>query len=601
MKKFTLIMMVICISVMAMAQSKYAKMPVQSMPAKAIKNQMMPAQSANPITNSKAVLEDVIGTTYYDMQTNGAIDTRITVYPDGTMGGVWTRGTANSSERGTGYNYNNGTSWEPAPTVRIENDRTGWPSYAPLGPTGEIVIAHLNDGLKVSKRTVKGQGTWDQSVIMGPAGATDISWPRIMTNGPSNNYIHMITSTYVAYQGLDLAYLYYRSLDGGLTWDKNGVILPQMTSADYDGFNGDEIAWGTPHGDTIYFMISGPWVDTFIMTSSDNGDNWTKIPILSNANKKLPSGTTEVAPFTMSDGSCAVEMDKSGVLHAAFGIGGGYMTGSTKYIYVNMNGLVYWNSTMPMVKDSLDLATLEADGQLVGWVSDGPGPGDTIVAAPSYRVGLTSFPQISVDDWNNIYFLWSAVAPGNPDPTPLNYRHLNGRAKFHDKSQMTDIVDFNPGFMYIFSEYVYPSMAKNIMNDKLAVIYQTSGWPGSNLVDPLIPSHECNMEYREIPGSAFWPTGIEKNPATKIDPVSLNFPNPVQSVTRFNVTLDKPANVIIEVSNVMGQKIMSMDKGLVNAGVQQYTIDATQLAAGVYFYSVKINSENKCWFSTGVK
>jgi len=592
MKKFTLFVLVMCMFVMAMAQSKFAKPPLQSVPAKAIKNQVLPAQPGNPVVNTKAALEDIIGTTVYDMQTNGSMDSRITVFPDGTMGATWIRGTSTSSQRGTGYNYNDGTAWGPPPTSRIENDRTGWPSYAPLGPSGEIVIAHLNDGLKISSRSIKGQGTWNQSVLMGPAGATDISWPRIMTNGANHNNVHMITSTYVAYEGLDLAYLYYRSLDGGLTWDKNAVILPQMTSADYDGFNGDEIAWGTPHGDTIYFAISGPWVDTFIMVSYDNGENWTKIPVLSNANKKLPAGTTDVAPFTMSDGSCAVEMDNSGVFHLAFGVGGGYMAGSTKYIYINRNGLVYWNSTMPMVQDSLDLTTLETDGQLLAAVYDGPEPGDTIVGAPSYRVGLSSFPQISIDAWNNLYFLWAAVTPGNPYPNPAyNFRHLWGRAKFHDKAQMTDMVDFNSGVFYMFYEFVYPAMAKNMMNDKLHVIYQTSSQPGSNIVDTNIPVHDCNIEYREIPGSSFFPTGIQKNMAS-LNPVTQNFPNPVKGTTWFNVNLDKPSNVVVEVTNLTGQKIMSMDKGLVMAGLQQFAIDARQLSAGVYFYSVKINGES---------
>ena len=509
MKKITVLLLALLCTSMLIAQSKFAKVPLQMVPANAIKNQLTPSQPGNVTANSKATLEDIIGNTWYDMQTNGAIDPRLTVYPDGSMAGVWIRGTTNSNDRGTGYNYYNGTTWAPEPTARIENDRTGWPSYAPLGPTGEIVIAHLNDGLKISSRTIKGQGTWNQSVFMGPTGATDISWPRIITNGTNHNSIHMLATTYVTYQGLTpYALLYYRSLDAGQTWDKLHVILPQLTSADYDGFNGDEYAWGTPHGDTIYFAVSGPWLDTFIMQSNDNGNTWNKIPVLSNANKKLPAGTTEVLPFASSDGAVAVEMDNSGVFHVAFGIGGGSMTGGTKYITINANGLVYWNSTMPMVKDSLDLDTLEAHGQLLGAVYNGPNPGDTIVAAPSYRVGLSSFPQISVDNYNNLYFLWSAVTPGNPSPDPFNYRHIWGRAKFHDKSVMTDMTDLNGGVMYLFNEFVYPTMAKRILNDKLEVIYQSAPEPGSNIVDATIAAHECKIEHRQIPGSTFWPTGI---------------------------------------------------------------------------------------------
>ena len=114
----------------------------------------------------------------------------------------------------------------------------------------------------------------------------------------------------------------------------------------------------------------------------------------------------------------------------------------------------------------------------------------------------------------------------------------------------------------------------------------------SNIVDTSIPVHECNIEYRELSGSDFWPTGLDNKPAVRSNQVTQNFPNPVKGSTMFNVYLEKPANVIVEVSNIMGQKIMGMDKGLVNAGSQQYTIDGSQLTKGVYFYTVKIGGES---------
>ena len=99
-------------------------------------------------------------------------------------------------------------------------------------------------------------------------------------------------------------------------------------------------------------------------------------------------------------------------------------------------------------------------------------------------------------------------------------------------------------------------------------------------------------EYIEIPGSAFWPVGIDNKATASKNTVSQNFPNPVKGSTWFNVNLDKPANVVVEISNVMGQNIMHMDKGLVNAGLKQYAIDAHTLSSGVYFYTVKINGDS---------
>jgi hypothetical protein len=591
MKKFTLLLLaVMCASTM-MAQSKLAKMPLKAVPEKAIKNQITPSQPGNQVVNSKAVLEDILGNTYYDMQTNASVDTRITAYPDGTIGAAWIRGTTNSNDRGTGYNYFDGTAWGPAPTARIENDRTGWPSYAPLGPSGEIVIAHLNDGLKVSKRDTKGTGVWNQSVLMGPAGATDISWPRIMTSGPNHNYIHMLTNTYVVYENLDLAILYYRSLDGGLTWDINGVVLPQMSSTDYDGFNGDQMAWGTPHGDTIYFVVSGPWIDSFIMKSFDNGNTWTKVPILSNANKKLAAGITDVPPFTSSDGSCAVEMDKDGVFHVAFGIGGGYMEGGSKYIYVNRNGLVYWNSTMPMLQDSLDLDTLDAHGQLLGAVNNGPNPGDTIIDVPGYRVGLSSMPQISIDDFNNIYFLWSAATPGNPSPDPYNYRHIWGRAKFSNQNHMTEQIDLNEGVMFLFTEYVYPAMAKKVLNDNLLLMTQTAPEPGSNIVSTTIPQHECTIQFRKIPTSTFIPTGVG-NSAVKQNKIGNCYPNPVKDNLYVPVSLVSSAPVTMEITDIAGKLLNKIELGTFQSGPSRINFNASDLKAGVYILTITIGVES---------
>jgi hypothetical protein len=419
-----------------------------------------------------------------------------------------------------------------------------------------------------------------------------------MTSGPTNNYVHLLVLTAPTgnggqvYQGLDGALLYYRSLNGGVTWDKTAIMLPGLESANYDGFSADCYNWGTPHGDTIYFGSSGHWQDTFIMKSNDNGETWTKIPVISNANKKTPTGVTTRNPFYSGDGAVAVEMDHSGVIHLAVGKGGGVMASGTKSIYVNVNGLIYWNTTMPMVQDSLDLDSLEAHGNLLAAVYDGPNPEDTIVAAPSYRVGLSSHPSITIDDYNNIYVLYSAVTPGNPSPDPYNFRHMWGRAKFHNKTSWTDLKDFNSGVFYLFYEFAFPNMAKKVLNNNLHVIYQTSNQPGSAVQVTTIPVHDNNYEHRVIPISAYWPTGIDNNQEVRQNYVGQNFPNPVKGTTSFAVSLDKPANVTVDVTNIMGQKVMTMDKGFINSGARKFTIDCSQLTTGIYFYTVKINGES---------
>ncbi|MCK9421788.1 MAG: T9SS type A sorting domain-containing protein [Bacteroidales bacterium] len=607
MKKNLLFIVALAFCVITMAQHPQKSKPwiVKSVPATEIDNPVAnPLQISNPSVNSKAVLEDDIGATRYDVQTNAAIANRIVLFNDGTIAGTWTRGTTETSftERGTGYNYFNGTTWGPQPSARIETVRTGWPTMDAWNTGGEIVVSHQSATAPLIKctRTTKGAGAWTQGTIARPPDFNkEMLWPRLITNGPTHNYVHMIALSAptgnggAIYKGLDGALLYYRSLNGGTTWDKQGIQLPGLDSASYTSFSGDEYAWGSPKGDTIYFVAGGSYTDMFIMKSTDNGENWTKINILSNGHKKIPASVTYLAPWASSDGAVACEMDQQGIIHVASGIGGGSMSGGTKYISLYRNGLIYWNTTMSMIQDSLDLDTLNAHGQLLGYYFDGPNPGDTLNTMTSYRVGLTSFPQMSIDAYNNLFVIYAGITWENPDPSGINYHHIFGRAKYHDKATWsTEPIDFNAGFLYYGQEYIFASMTKRITNDKLRIIYQTATQPGTAVgTTGVIPYHDCIIQYRELTGNSFWPVGISDNSLLKKNQVSQNYPNPVKGLTYFNVNLDQASNVMVEISNIMGQKVLNFDKGVVNAGMHQMVFDGSQLIPGIYFYTVRIRGE----------
>lgn len=611
MKNFLLFALALFIGFSTMAQrpKETSSRLIKSVPAVAIDNPAMaPAQGINPSVNSKSALEDELGQSRYDLQSNEALQNRLVIYDDGTMAATWTTSMSDPgfADRGTGYNYFNGSEWMPLVTTRFETVKTGWPSIDAWNGNGEIVIAHQSAtaGLVKSTRPVKGTGAWTQTIVPKPEGFTkEMLWPRTITSGPDHNYVHMIALTAptgnggALYKGLDGALLYYRSLDGGLTWDKQGVQLPGLDSSNYTNFSGDTYAWGFPNGNTIYFCMGGPYLDACIMKSTDNGDTWTKIDILSNGYKKLPSTFTgTIPPWKSSDGAVACEMDLNGVIHFASGIGGGSVEAGTRYIRLYNNGLIYWNTTMPMLVDSLDLDTLDAHGQLLGYYSDGPNPGDTLKILTSYRTGLSTFPQMSVDAANNLYVIYSQVTWENPSPEEINYRHIYGRAKFHDQTTWsTDPIDFNEGLMYYGYEFIWAVMAKKITGDKLRIIFQTADQPGTAVGtsgDPgAIPYHDNFWQYREIPGSSFWPTGVAPETLSSKNQVGQNYPNPVKDIAFFNVNLDKPANVVVEVSNIMGQKMQSVDKGAMGSGTHRMTIDGSQLIPGIYFYTVKINGE----------
>ena len=82
-------------------------------------------------------------------------------------------------ERGTGYNYYDGTRFGDMPTERVESIRSGWPSIAACG-NGEILVSHAS-GINVYYRQTKGQGEWTMVTNF-----PDVTWPRVICSGPND-------------------------------------------------------------------------------------------------------------------------------------------------------------------------------------------------------------------------------------------------------------------------------------------------------------------------------------------------------------------------------------------------------------------------------
>jgi hypothetical protein len=70
------------------------------------------------------------------------------------------------------------------------------------------------------------------------------------------------------------------------------------------------------------------------------------------------------------------------------------------------------------------------------------------------------------------------------------------------------------------------------------------------------------------------------------------YPNPFKGMTTIAVTLPSSGKLNISVTNIVGQKIMNLDKGMVASGKQQFTIDGSSLTPGVYFCTVTVDDKS---------
>lgn len=74
--------------------------------------------------------------------------------------------------------------------------------------------------------------------------------------------------------------------------------------------------------------------------------------------------------------------------------------------------------------------------------------------------------------------------------------------------------------------------------------------------------------------------------------VSANMPNPFNQQTSFNVNLTETAHVTVDIINTLGTAVATLDKGNLVAGSHKIVIDGSDLASGLYFYTVKAGNKS---------
>ena len=550
--------------------------------------------------------EAIFGKTFYDLQSNTSMQNRLYVYPDGTAAGVFTFGEDFpnfANDRGTGYNYFDGTDWGPYPTEHVEDGiRCGWPAYAPLGENGEIVVTHSGNvdvGLVFNKRDEKGTGDWTQFTFQGPDGH-DLLWPRMTTGGVDHSVIHLIAiTTPVAnggteYEGLDGAILYSRSSDGGETWDIENELLDGLGSDIYASWDGDTYEIQAK-GDVVAFLIGDSWRDLVLMKSTDAGENWTKTTIWDNLYKDWTTGTV-TDTFYCADGAKSLTFDNNDMVHVAFGINRAWSEdGSGQSWYPGVGGIGYWNENRPTFsnnKHSLDPynhpdSELEDNYSLIGWTQDMNGNGELDILWDNialYYIGLSSQPQIHVDAENKIFIGYSSVTETFDDGNQT-FRHLWMRTSPDLGTTWGDFHHLTSNLIHIFDENVFPAMA-SYSDDGVYLSWQTDDQPGLAVRGDDDPYGENFIRFMKIFKADV--VGVsETAELISQNDVSQNFPNPFNGTSSVIVNLRTKSDLSLEVVNITGQRVFETKSKAAYTGANVLTIDASNLTPGVYFYTVR--------------
>ncbi len=534
------------------------------------------------------ICSTVIGTTTYDLQSNAAVQNRLVMTANG-MSAMWTYSDENStaaSDRGTGYNFYDGSSWGSFPTARIEGLRVGWPSTGVTGGGREFSISHPGfTNINMTFRDGQGSGTWQDALIPTnvPPG---LLWPRATTGGADNNSIHMIAvSTPVAntgalYNGMDGALLYYRSTDQGDSWDIIDMQIAGTDSADFLGFDGDTYSIAA-NGDKIAIGVYNDFADTFVLISEDNGDTWTKTLMVDFPvdNYVVDTGIDIdmdgiADTLSNSDGSGTVLVDYNGNVHTFYGnmryldadLGDGNFS-----FFPFTSGIWYWNESMSEPTQIVGEIDTDGDPDVLGYDDLG-----------AYFVSVTGFVNSSVDLAGNIHLAFSSLREDVSNGLQ-NFRHVYLMSSSDNGVSWTEPVDVTPeldGDEVI--ECVFPTMAP-LIDDRIQLIYQRDFEPGLAVRGDMDPVDLNEIVHLDI---SFPLVGIHENPTLDVD--LQIFPNPSNGQMTIVSDFSNVSFINMNVIDLMGKSVFKDQ--ILNAN---HTLDLGQLSAGTYYIIFENNGLQK--------
>lgn len=480
---------------------------------------------------------DLVGNTSYDLPTNGTPPNWLLVYPDGTASVAFTGSTetdADRDDRGTFYNHYDGTAWQETPSARVEDIRTGFPALINVGDH-EMFFSHDgNNNIAVYENDAPGSDTWTENpnsiLIHG-------TWPRAAC-APGSDYIHLLVANDADENQNDFT-LYYRSPDGGATWDIQEMRLPGIDTASGYNVMGADCYVIRAIGSDVYIVAGTSYNDLAVWKSTSNGDvgSWTRTRIiewpLPNFDGNTISDITGdgiADTITTHDGAFTMAIDNDGMMHVWSGVT--YIldvtAGDAAWTYFpGVAGMFYWNESFGA--DSVQYL----DFPLVDWDGDGDpflGIGANL---PNYGVGFTSQPSATLDEaTGNMYVMYTQ---------PVEYTDYFGDPSQEDAESFRDIFGFfttdngaswsSPiNISYLAESYyenIDPSTYWNTVDNKVHVVWMQDNDPGNSLDDeePDPITTDNNIIYRAYDFSRFEPYDPAADFANVITASTVTFNN----------------------------------------------------------------------------
>jgi len=664
MKKFLLCMMLAGLMMPVVAQEKLS---TQKMAISHVSDGCDLGNSNSGIlpVNSRGILdangwESAGMSQSYDRQTQRSVYPMTAVHDDGFIGVTWTNednfsnpfeGSANPL-RGVGYSYSTDGgltwSWNKSDPEKQENRIGGiplyWPSYAQWGKNGEAVLARSNDthtyeyngeeieivnGLVLLTRETKGEGDWTITPVPYPEGASNaahghvMAWARMATSGPNHQYIHIMSPMSTPeggepFMGYYTPTFYYRTQDGGATWDIQGQLVPKMVGQEWEEHDGyvDGINFAV-RGDIVACSFMRLGFHDYLLKSYDNGNTWENIKFFDN-----PVGYY-LYPEDYNDTCYApaqgcIALDLNGKVHVAMGMVGVKNSEDEGYIsyYYGLASqfLSYWNEDMLPLDGGVDFVRSETLPKLYDEYFDfdlGGEDGEYVIstvpkwpvigyftpisgnffrfaeqsalewAGQSYGIGgMFSYPQMAFDADNKLHLVYLGLLDNGGQGGDRWIRHPYFTTTADGGKTWTQ-TEYPINFVEVIDyEFAYLTLA-GLYDDKMYLMAQTDPKAGiyvvvSGAADHPATDNNFTVFYLDnIPTPPPPDEGIEDRGTTSF-PMIVQ-PNPASG----QATVKFAGKGNITVYNMLGQAVYHVEN------VENQKDIPLNMASGVYFVTVR--------------
>ena len=561
--------------------------------------------------------------TAYDWQSNAAARAWTITWPDGKVSFAYTCASDGYADRGTAIGTYDAVNDEWIPGGgRIEAEKTGFGSIARYGQNGIVVAAHNSATVGIFIIENKDEVPALQGSVVATSYLSEDkepTWASVMTSGANRDIIHVLATAYSE----DASPLYYyRSQDGGQTWDKDGEAIPFLTS-EYGSDWGSNIAYwmDTTDDNRLAFVVSNAWSDCMVIYSDDNGETWERKVFWHH-----PGINTTMDDWFMYPRWTSAQWGVDGELCLAFEFNGSTGEPGSGSYYPSLGGVGFWSENLiytgegyasngydptnpkpattgqTFIMDSAYMFNdiyaawprwsdqtwdnpvyfgyvpcLTDDGEWESWEDAESFNIEDFSLHGSYNSGCSAMPVLCVVPGSNgwdMVTVWCALDENNMDGNGNYYYKLFAAYSGDAGRTWQGMTHLTNDFLFSYSECVYPQAT--IIGNTLIIAAQMDSETGSYVMgndgEPDDNYYQgLTYDLTELFGAS---VGVEDYTNNNVH-MSI-YPNP--AVDQLNVTLSKSADIVVY--NIMGQVIRTQE-GRIGGN----TIDLNGLNAGVYFIS----------------